>query len=668
MKWYTKSYRRHLCDMHIGDWNPEFLSEFSPENYVENLKKAHMQSAMLYFQSHVGLCYYPTRTGVMHKAFEGKEDMMLRTEQLCHSNGIDVIGYYSITHNTLEAMRHPEWQMVFPEGDTEIDRGGRYGQCCPNNPDYRKFVREQIKEMLDYFKVEGMFYDMPFWHQVCHCKHCRERFEKEHGGKIPSKRGDPYWHEFMRLREKWMGEFAAMCTETTKAINPDITVEQNFASSVLKNNGHLSEAVNDACDYSGGDLYFGMWSQSFAQKYFAGITKNPPHEFMTSRCMPTLASHTTTKSFDKLSLSAFLTVAHHGANFFIDAIDPAGTLDDRVYELFGKVFEETEPYEPYMGSGKMLSEVGIYYQQEGKDNLQGQDFANYDGALNSYRTMLENHIPVDVFSKSTVSQIGKYKTVILSNPCFLTEAEREAFISYAENGGILYISGADEAELLERLLGIRCKKYTSCLKTYAAPKEKYEKLLCGFNAKYPLPLEYDAPCVEGADEASVLATLTLPYLSDDPLKFASIHSNPPGTPTEYPAIIMKRFGNGCIIWSAGPIEVQNIFHHKNIMLSLLGEAGAVFNSLKTDAPRDVELITHDDTAENNRMLISACRLSDEDTARLSEPFEIQLRVPKNPQSVLLLPENKKIDFIYENDTVIFKPEQLKIFDMYEIKF
>ena len=37
--WFDKSYRRHLCDMHIEDWDEMLLSEFSPETYVDNLKK-----------------------------------------------------------------------------------------------------------------------------------------------------------------------------------------------------------------------------------------------------------------------------------------------------------------------------------------------------------------------------------------------------------------------------------------------------------------------------------------------------------------------------------------------------------------------------------------------------------------------------------------------------
>ena len=31
MKWYEKKFRRHLCDMHIEEWDNKFLSEFSAD-------------------------------------------------------------------------------------------------------------------------------------------------------------------------------------------------------------------------------------------------------------------------------------------------------------------------------------------------------------------------------------------------------------------------------------------------------------------------------------------------------------------------------------------------------------------------------------------------------------------------------------------------------------
>ena len=91
MKWYETSYRRSLCDMHIEDWDARFLSDFSPEQYYDNLRTARIQSPMLYFQSHVGHCYWPTRTGHVHAAFAEQPDRMRRLVDLCHTGGMDVI-------------------------------------------------------------------------------------------------------------------------------------------------------------------------------------------------------------------------------------------------------------------------------------------------------------------------------------------------------------------------------------------------------------------------------------------------------------------------------------------------------------------------------------------------------------------------------------------------
>ena len=38
--WIEGNYRRNLLDMHIDDWNEEFLSKVDPEAYAEALKEA----------------------------------------------------------------------------------------------------------------------------------------------------------------------------------------------------------------------------------------------------------------------------------------------------------------------------------------------------------------------------------------------------------------------------------------------------------------------------------------------------------------------------------------------------------------------------------------------------------------------------------------------------
>ena len=47
-KWYKGIYRRQLTDMHIHDEDDRFLSEFSADEYYENLVRANIQSPMNY--------------------------------------------------------------------------------------------------------------------------------------------------------------------------------------------------------------------------------------------------------------------------------------------------------------------------------------------------------------------------------------------------------------------------------------------------------------------------------------------------------------------------------------------------------------------------------------------------------------------------------------------
>ena len=64
--WYRSSYRRNLIDMHIPDDDIRFMADFDAGRYVELLKTARVDTAMVYASSCLGLCYWPTPRGRMH--------------------------------------------------------------------------------------------------------------------------------------------------------------------------------------------------------------------------------------------------------------------------------------------------------------------------------------------------------------------------------------------------------------------------------------------------------------------------------------------------------------------------------------------------------------------------------------------------------------------------
>lgn len=677
--WFKTSFRRHLCDMHIDDWDPTFLSEFDPEVYVACLKKAKLQNAMLYFQSHVGLCYYPTASGKMHKAFVGREDAMRRLVDLCHENGITVTGYYSLIYNTVEHDRHPEWRMVSPNGRSKRDekseiahgdftdaaKGARYGLCCPNNPGYRDFVATQIREMAEYFTVEGMFYDMLFWPHMCHCEHCKARWAREVGGELPAEENwsDARWLLHMHKRREWMGEFAHWVTDLTKSLIPGVSVEHNVAFSALPSSKSANcEEVVSACDYAGGDLYHGVYSHSFVCKFYRSITQNQPFEFMLTRCSPGLSTHTQLKSLDVLRSATAVTAANHGATLVIDAIDPVGTLDARVYERLGQVFGEFESYDAYM-KGKPMEELGLYYSLKSKFNPRGEKMTNYAGALNTVETAVGANILCGV--TGTFHDLNGYK--VLMAPMLTDEdrADLDRIVNYVQNGGSLYFSGGDCGILLEKFFGAKVKGRTVESEVYISPTDRAGDIFGHYNKKYPLQFKTTAPILDTAGDADVLATVTLPYTNQGEIRFASIHSNPPGISTEIPAMLTKNFGKGRVVWSAFPIECLELYDHREILLNLLVRELGFASSLRSTAPDDVEITVFE---ADDGLLLHTVLMSTKHFARKVENFDVSLDCKKPPKRLVRLPEGSEVPSVITGNTLSFTSTEQGIFATYKIEF
>ncbi len=669
--WYKNSYRRNLVDMHIEDWNEEFLSKLSAEEYCENLKRGKFQSAMIYFQNHNGQCYFPTKVGHTHRRFQEGENEIRRLVNLCHENQIDVIGYYSLIYNTYEEDRHKDWRLYGSDGMSQRERGGRYGQLCPNNPEYREFLKVQIKELLDYFDVDGMFYDMTFWPQFCDCKYCRERYEKEIGKKEMVFEGDiknSEFHLHRRKRAEWMGEFAKFVTEYTKKLRPGMTVEHNYASSVAGGNYSCStELVNDWCDYTGGDLYGDLYGHSFTAKYYRTVTQKQPYEYMTCRCDRRLYQHTITKSEQHLETEVMLNVANHAATLIIDAIDPRGTMDSRVYDRIGKIFSKELQYESHM-KGTPVCDLGILYLTLSFKNSSfesgGQDFDNRSASVSAARILIKDNVQFNVLPGNRAALEG-YKCVIAPAVSGADEQMIDRIVHYVENGGTFYFSGVEEPRLLSRLLDAEFVEMNDYSANYIAPKDEAQELFGEFNADYPLPIEYPMPMVKTDHPEDVLACITYPYTNPSERRFASIHSNPPGVATDIPAVLARSVGKGKVIWSAIPIEndtraaFEEVF--ANIIESLLPK---MQRSLLSTAPKRVELVTYD---LGEKLQINAVDLLGMEEALKLPAFKVWVKWEKEPRKLVNVTSGEQVPFTYENGYVIFKIDSLTVFEMYELE-
>ncbi|HIS77313.1 MAG TPA: alpha-L-fucosidase [Candidatus Merdivicinus excrementipullorum] len=566
--WYQNDYRRIFMDMHLNDSNSEeYLSKLDVDNFVARLKEADASSIVVKAKSHVGLHYWPSKYGRMHEGLKRRDlDYVGEMVKKCHENGINVIVYLSQIYDNYAYDNHPAWRMVNAKGETSREDGSRYGLVCPNNLEYRQYVREILQELNTLYQFEGMFLDMPFWPEICYCDSCRERFFRETGHDLPRKIDwdDPIWVEYAHRRQRWMEEFMMENTKAVKEIRSEVTIEHNFAAVGTSDwYGGDTEKGLAACDYAGGDYYGGYLQQSFMCKYYNSVTPNKPFCYITSRCDPSLFFHTVSRSRDDLLIHAIDALMHNGAFSICDAMNPDGTITDEMYEGDIKdVFAQMKPLEKYV-SGNMLADAAVLYHTEQKSEK------NYiQSPFNAADVLREYNILFNVIGCKNLKGL-RTQVLSINDVPVLSDEEMDDIERYIRNGGNLLITGHLGHKRLEELLGIRITGKSEYSYSYLNPTKAGAKLFKTFTKASPYPIEHYAWMSEVTEDgAEMLATLSFPYTKPGSRDFAAIHSNPPGIHTEMPGAIRRKVGEGSILWVCAPLELTKATHCREALCAL----------------------------------------------------------------------------------------------------
>ncbi|NLX06600.1 MAG: hypothetical protein GXY33_15790 [Phycisphaerae bacterium] len=681
--WYAHAYRRNVVDMHITDDDPQFMTRIDPKRYAAMLKKSGVQSAVVYAHSHVGHTYYPTKVGHTHGNLQGR-DLFGELVAECHREKIAVQAYYSLIFNTWAYRAFPDWRIIDVNGRGHGD-SSRYGVCCPNSP-YRDHVAAQVEELCTAYPFEGIRFDMTFWPAVCYCPHCARRFAEEVGGELPRTIDwtDRRWTAFQRARERWLVDFAALATATVRRFRPEVSVEHQASAYPLTWQFGVSVDLVEHNDFLQGDFYGGALQGSFVCKLLADLTPNQPFAFETSIALG-LGDHTSIKPEHLLEAKACRAISNGGGFVFIDAIDPVGTLDRRRYERMGRVFARTSRFDPYLG-GRMVHDVGIYMSTESKHDPDDTGRKPTEGShktphvsacLGAAEAMIEANIPYGVVTRKGLDRLSRFSILVLPNVLMMSEQEAEAIRQYVRQGGCVYASrftslttpdGARQRDfLLADVFGATFDGETKEAYTYIAPTGAGKRVLDQYDDQYPLGMANRQVMIQPHESAKVLGRLALPYTDPaDPQRFASIHSNPPGRPTDRPAIVLHRFGKGRAIYAAADLESleDRRWVFANLIRSLAPRRGFAFES---DAPKPVEL-TLFDQPERSRMILHVLNFQEPMPNIPVNDIHVRVRLDDRAlKAVTEVPSRKKVRFKISKGFVEFAIDRLETFRMFELR-
>lgn len=679
--WIEGNYRRNLMDMHIDDSNPEFLTRINVEEYVDALKDAGVQAAMVKGRPHTGLAYYPTKIGRMHKGLGGFDFFGTMIEK-CHENGIAVIAYFSQIFDNWAYENYPEWRLVTAEGKTMREyRGGsdfktgRYGIVCPNNREYRKYVKDCLTEMNTLYDFEGMFLDMTFFPEVCYCNECRRKYFEATGKEIPVTVDwkDKDWLEFVRLRDEWIYEFAKFSTECIKAVKPQVTVEHQFSRITGPWIDGSSEKITECVDYSGGDYYGGLLQQSFINKYYKNVSPNLPFIYHTSRCDPELVYHTTTKTEEELLLHVITALIHNGAFLLVDAINPDGSIVPEVYHsLMKKVYAKSSLYEKYV-NGNFSHDVSVWFASHAKFDPNEEKCGVMDkvfwprfyseSPIACARVFRENNIPFEIIGTKNIDN-EKAKVIVLSHVADISDDEMDKLESYINRGGNLLISGPIANSRLQKLLGVKVTGKTQHDFTYMSPTEEGMKFFEGFSNIAPLTIDMHQVEIEitDSDDMTVLATRTLPYTMTGTDEFAAIHSNPPGVYTDEPCAVLKQIGNSKIIWTAAPIEMSRPYMSRQVFRRMVDYLKGA-PSFTSDAPKFVEIMEWE---KDGTTYFAA--VNEQEESPIAPIYDITIDVREPDKKAYLLPEETEIPTeVIDGEILRIHLPKLEVFHILKLK-
>ncbi len=647
-------FRQVHLDFHTSEKIPGIGSEFCADEFVDTLKRAHVNSVTLFSRCHHGLIYHDTQFAAKHPHLTC--NLLAEQIQACHRADIRCPIYITVGLDEFMAREHPEW--------IEVDQDGKRVGAGPLAAGWRKmdfaspyidYVAAQTEEVMDMFgdEVDGVFFDIISQHGV-HSKWCLSLFEQH--SKDPADPRDQAW-----MRRQVIIDYKRRLTGVVRA--------KNKRCLIFHNSGHIfpwwRQVLDTYTHLEIESLPSGGWGYAhFPITMRYARTLGLDSLAMTGRFAKTWGHFSSFKPQASLEYECFNALAHGAKCSVGDQLHPRGRLDAATYQLIGAVYEQVEAKEPWCDEVKPQVEVGVF-NVEAVGREDGRVDSSAQGA---YRMLLEGRYQFDFIDGD--NDWSRYRVVILPDKVLVDEKLRAVIDAYLAGGGSLlcsHESGLDPERQRFVIDGMPAVAkgplpyHPDFLKTAADLAEG------------TLPTEYvmyePGLQVEPEPGAVVLGEVWEPYFNRTWEHFCSHNHTPVDKPAGDPGILQK----GRILYFAHPVFAcfakHGMVFYKQLVLN--GLRRLLPDPLVTvEAPTTLHVTLNRQPAEKRSVLhllhyIPERRTMGSDYLEDVIPLaNLKVRVRSAaPRRVYLAPEGTELPFEMAGAYVQFVVPELRGHDM-----
>jgi hypothetical protein len=298
-----------------------------------------------------------------------------------------------------------------------------------------------------------------------------------------------------------------------------------------------------------------------------------------------------------------------------------------------------------------------------------------DGVLNTCKTLRDFHIPFGVITRKNLAELSKYRLVILPNLLMVSVEEVAAIRDFVRQGGKIYASkytslltvdgNRKDNFLLGDVFGISYLGETQENDTFMAPVDEFKETLAPYTRLHPTGFN-DSQLIVRADTAKVMAAVSLPYtIPQNYALFSSLHNNPPGFNTEFPSLVLNRYGKGQAMYAATAFERYEPIGE--IFVRLLEMLSCSPFSFQVEATKTVEVTLFKQTSQGG-YLVNFLNFQGELPNLPVRDILVRIKGQNNLNGVdvTLVPSNEAIHFKANGDTLEFTLPLLETFPMVKI--